>query len=71
MYQEIWKNHFVGRNNISSLNKVLEEKNTFFEPYEIILEILKLYGIKTELATYKSKNEITSIDIQKEILNFE
>lgn len=70
MYQEIWKNHFVGRNTIYSLNKLLDEKDTFFEPYEIIIEILKLYGIKPELTTYKIGNDITSFDIQKETLYF-
>lgn len=70
MHKEIWKNHFVGRNTILDLDKILKEKNTFFESYEIILEILKLYGIKKELITYKIGDSITSQDIQIETIYF-
>ncbi len=52
MYKDIWTNHFVGRNTIDDLEKLLKESNTFFEYYELLVEILKLYGIKYELATY-------------------
>jgi hypothetical protein len=68
MYQEVWKNHFVGRNNINNVNKILNEIHTFFEYYEIILEILKLYGIKPELATYKVGDNIYNHDILKETI---
>lgn len=70
MYKDIWKNHFVGRNVISDVDKILDEKNTYFENYEIIIEILKLYGIKMELASYKIGDTILSNDIQKETIFF-
>ena len=66
MHKEIWKNHFVGRNNIESVDKILSNKNTFFENYEILIDILKLYGIKPELVTYKCGDEITNHEILKE-----
>lgn len=69
MYREIWKNNFVGRNSIEDLDNILSQLNTFFENYEIILEILKLYGIKKEFATY-NPNDKLSFDVQKEILYF-
>ena len=68
MYREIWKNHFVGRNNIDMIDDILSKKNTFFESYEILIEILKLYGIKSELITYKCGDEITNHEILKEII---
>ena len=68
MHKEIWKNHFVGRNNIASLDKILLEKNTFFESYEIIIEILKLYGIKPELVTYKVNDKLLTHEILKETI---
>ncbi len=64
MYQEIWKNHFVGRNTISSVDKLIQEKSTFFYPYEIIVEILKLYGIKYELVTYSHGDNVSSYEFQ-------
>lgn len=70
MYKDIWKNHFVGRNTILDLDKILDEKNTYFENYEIIIEILKLYGIKMELTSYKIGDTILSNDIQKETIFF-
>lgn len=70
MYKDIWKNHFVGRNTIANMDKILDEKNTYFENYEIIIEILKLYGIKIELATYKIGDTILNNDIQKETIFF-
>ncbi len=70
MYKDIWKNHFVGKNNINDLDNILSEIETFFENYEIVLEILKLYGIKVELATYSENNDNLSLDVQKEILYF-
>ena len=69
MYQQAWKNNFVGRNSIEDLDDILSQLNTFFENYEIILEILKLYGIKKEFATY-NPNDKLSFDVQKEILYF-
>lgn len=69
MYQQAWKNNFVGRNSIKDLDDILSQIDTFFENYEIILEILKLYGIKKEFATYNSNDKL-SLDIQKEILYF-
>lgn len=68
MYKEIWKNHFVGRNNIAMVDDILSKKNTFFESYEILIEILKLYGIKSELITYKCGDEITNHEILKETI---
>ena len=69
MYREVWKNNFVGRNSIEDLDNILSQLNTFFENYEIILEILNLYGIKKEFATY-NPNDKLSFDVQKEILYF-
>ena len=69
MYREVWKNNFVGRNSIEDLDNILSQLNTFFENYEIILEILKLYRIKKEFATY-NPNDKLSFDVQKEILYF-
>lgn len=60
MYQEVWKNHFVGRNTIEDVNKLIKEEKTFFNPYEIIVEILKLYGLKYELIVYNNKDNISS-----------
>ncbi len=70
MYQEIWKNHFVGRNTISSVDKLIQEKSTFFYPYEIIVEILKLYGIKYELVTYSHGDNVSSYEFQCENIYF-
>lgn len=70
MYKDIWKNHFVGRNTIADVDKILNEKNTYFENYEIILEILKLYGIKMELSSYKIGDRLLNNDIQKEVVFF-
>lgn len=70
LYQEIWKNHFVGRNTIADVDKIIKEKNTYFGYYEIIIEILKLYGIKPELTTYKLNDIVTNNDIEKEIIYF-
>lgn len=70
MYRDIWKNHFVGRNNIDDIDNILSEIDTFFENYEVLLEILKLYGIKAELATYNPDKDNSSLDVQKEILYF-
>lgn len=70
MYQEIWKNHFVGRNTIKDLDKVLKEKNTFFNNYEIVIEILKLYGIKPELVTYKIGDRLSTHEIEKTEIYF-
>lgn len=70
MYKEAWKNNFVGRNSIKDLDDILSQIDTFFESYEIVLEILKLYGIKIELATYSDNNDKLSLDVQKEILYF-
>lgn len=70
MYQEIWKNHFVGRNTINDVNKLLKEEKTFFNSYEIIVEILKLYGIKYELVVYNSNDTLSSNEYQRETLYF-
>ena len=54
MYMEpiVWSNHFVGRNTLADLNKILEQRKTYFENYEVLVDMLKLYGIKFELVTY-------------------
>ncbi len=67
MYKEIWKNHFVGRNTIENVDKLIKEEKTFFNPYEIIVEILKLYGLKYELIVYNNNDNISSYEykIQK------
>lgn len=70
MYRDVWKNHFVGRNNIDSIDNILSQVDTFFESYEIILEILKLYGIRENLATYNANSDDLSFDVKKEILYF-
>lgn len=70
MQSIVWSNHFVGRNNISSLDKILKEKDTYFENYEILIEIMKLYGIKTELTTYKLKDTILNYEIIKKEIYF-
>lgn len=61
----VWSNHFVGRNTLENLNNILKEKNTYFNYYEVLVEILKLYGIKYELSTYKSNDTIQNHEIQK------
>lgn len=68
MYKEVWKNHFVGRNTIDDLDKIITEKNSFFESYEPVVEILKLYGIKPYLTTYKVNDNIMMQDLEKEII---
>lgn len=65
MYQEIWKNHFVGRNTIKDVNKLLKEEKTFFNPYEIVVEILKLYGLKYELIVYSNNDGLSTYKIEK------
>ncbi len=70
MYQEIWKNHFVGRNTISDVDKLIKEEKTFFNPYEIIVEILKLYGIKYELVIYNNEDNISSYEYNIEKIFF-
>lgn len=67
MYMEpiIWSNHFVGRNNIDNVNKILVEKNTYFSNYEILVEILKLYGIKYEMSTYRLGDNIQNHEMLK------
>lgn len=46
------------------------KKEHFFAKSEIIVEILKLYGIKYELVTYNVGDYISSSDIQKVTLFF-
>ena len=70
MYPEVWKNHFVGRNNLADVDKLISEERTFFAKSEIIVEILKLYGIKYELATYNVGDYISGSDVQKITLYF-
>ena len=70
MYPEVWKNHFVGRNNLANVDKLISEEKTFFAKSEIIVEILKLYGIKYELATYNVGDYISGSDVQKITLYF-
>ncbi len=70
MYQEVWKNHFVGRNTMNAVDKILFDRNTYFNNYEILVDILKLYGIKYELTTYNFDSNISSSDIQKITLYF-
>ena len=70
MYPEVWKNHFVGRNNLANVDKLISEERTFFAKSEIIVEILKLYGIKYELATYNVGDYISGSDVQKITLYF-
>ena len=70
MYPEVWKNHFVGRNNLANVDKLINEERTFFAKSEIIVEILKLYGIKYELATYNVGDYISGSDVQKITLYF-
>ena len=70
MYPEVWKNHFVGRNNLADVEKLISEERTFFAKSEIIVEILKLYGIKYELVTYNVSDNVSGSDIQKVSLFF-
>ncbi len=71
MNKDIWTNHFVGRNTIEDVDKLLGEANTFFDYYELFVELLKLYGIKYELSTYsKESSSILSNEILKESLYF-
>lgn len=71
MKKDIWTNHFVGRNTIEDVDKLLGEANTFFDYYELFVELLKLYGIKYELSTYsKESSSILSNEILKESLYF-
>jgi len=63
--QSAWQTHFVGKNDINDLDTILKEKNTYFEDYEILIDILKLYGIKGELATYKLNDNIINHEIIK------
>lgn len=67
MYKDIWTNHFVGRNTIADVEQLLSEAKTFFEYYEIFVEILKLYGIKYELSTY---NGIGNVEAEKRVIYF-
>lgn len=60
MYKDIWTNHFVGRNTINDVDKLIDEKNTFFDYYELFVEILKLYGVKYELSTYTSDSRLNT-----------
>lgn len=70
MYPEVWKNHFVGRNTLKDVDKLISEERTFFAKSEIIVEILKLYGIKYELVTYNVSDNVSGSDIQKVSLFF-
>ena len=70
MYPEVWKNHFVGRNSLKDVDKLISEEKTFFAKSEIIVEILKLYGIKYELVTYNVSDNVSGSDIQKVSLFF-
>lgn len=70
MYPEVWKNHFVGRNSLKDVDKLISQEKTFFAKSEIIVEILKLYGIKYELATYNVGDYISGSDVQKTTLYF-
>lgn len=71
MYKDIWTNHFVGRNTIEDVEKLLDESNTFFDYYELFVEILKLYGIRYELATYNDyDSSFLSHEVVKETLYF-
>lgn len=71
MYKDIWTNHFVGRNTIDAVEDLLDEYNTFFDYYEIFVEILKLYGIKYELSTYnENDSSVLSNEVIKETLFF-
>ncbi len=70
MSPQIWTNHFVGRNTINDLNKILEEESTYFNNFEILVDILKLYGIKYELATYSYGSNIKNLDVISKVLYF-
>ncbi len=70
MYPEVWKNHFVGRNTIADVDKLISQERTFFAKSEIIVEILKLYGIKYELATYNVGDYTSGADVQKVTVYF-
>ncbi len=70
MYKEIWKNHFVGRNTIENVDKLINEEKTFFNPYEIIVEILKLYGLKYELIVYNNNDNISSYEYKTQKIFF-
>ena len=71
LYKDIWTNHFVGRNTIEDVEKLLNESSTFFEYYELFVEILKLYGIRYELATYNDyDSSFLSHEIVKDTLYF-
>lgn len=68
--ENTWKNHFVGRNSITKLDEILNELNTYFENYEVILDILKLYGIKDYIATYNPSDDININGINKDEIYF-
>lgn len=71
MCKDIWTNHFVGRNTIDDVEELLKEANTFFDYYELLIEILKLYGIKYELATYNGRDiNILSHELVKNTIYF-
>ena len=69
-HQIAWLNHFVGRNNIENLNDILKDKKSYFNNYEIIIDILKLYGIKQELITYRYNDNISNHEFLKKQLFF-
>jgi len=61
----IWKNFFVGRNTIKNLEEILNKKNTYFRNDQLLLDILKLYGISEEAATYNLNDNIIDNEISK------
>lgn len=52
--EDIW-NYFVGKNDISKIKEIIMEKSRYDDMKIMLIDILKLYGIKEENILYTGK----------------
>lgn len=66
---EIWKDFFVGRNNIDKLDNVIKNSKNYDDKSYIIEEMFKLYGLNRNMSLYNGNN--CNNDITIKVLYFD
>lgn len=58
---EIWKEYFVGRNNLDRLNEVINLSKNYSDKSYIVEEMFKLYGVSSDMSLYNSDAKINDV----------
>lgn len=50
--EDVWREYFVGKNDISMVYKIIRESKNYFEKSFVIEEIFKLYGVSSKMSLF-------------------